>query len=311
MRKPPWFLSVSTWIRKDDNPIKAGTEARNPKNIILLEAQYGSLSTKLKMILPLAKMFKSILVNMRKSAKSIIHNPKIGKRRISLKDLEGLEKIAKENGVSTLGYTKVNPNHIFKNFEILYDNAIMLTMEMDKNLMAKGEGQESMNEIMRTYDGLGRVVNIMADYLRSKGYNCHASPAFGGDINTVPTAQDAGLGCIGKNGILISPEFGPSLRLAAVFVDIENLPFSKENEHEWITDFCESCNLCVKNCPAQAIYTKPTYNDQGGRVFIDPLKCIDPFSKGCSMCVTSCVFTSGKYDKIKSVYEQKNERASH
>lgn len=307
MRKPPWFLSVSTWIKKDDTPIQSGPLSRNPINIILLEAQFGIIKTKLKMIKPLFSMFKSILKNMRESAKSITKNPKVGKQHITQEDLGKVEAIAKEYGVSTIGYTKVNPNHIFKGFEILYDNAIMLTMEMDKDIMAKGPGQENMNEIMRTYDGLGIVVNRIADFLRGKGYNCHASPAFGGDINTVPAAQDAGLGYVGNNGIVISPEFGPCMRLATVFVDIENLPIKKENEHEWIADFCTTCNLCVKKCPAQAIYTEPRYNEQGGRVYLDPLKCVDPFSKGCSICVSSCVFTGGHYDKIKTANDKRKQ----
>lgn len=310
MRKPPWFISVSTWIKKDDNPFKSGANSRKPINIILLEAQFGSLSTKLKMIRPLVKMFKSILINMRESAKSITQNPKIGKQHITDEELATMESIAKEYGVSTIGYTKVNHDFIFENFEILYDNAIMLTMEMKKDIMIKGPGQENMNEIMRTYDDLGIAVNRIANYLREQGFNCHASPAFGGDINTVPAAQDAGLGFIGKNGILISPEFGPCMRLAAVFVDIENLPLAKENKHGWIADFCDSCNLCVKKCPAQAIYKEPSFNDKGGKVFVDPLKCVEPFSKGCSLCVSSCVFTGGNYDKIKKAYGAKKVRQS-
>lgn len=302
MRKPPWFISVSTWIKKDDSPVKSGPKARDPIIIPLLEMQYGSITTKLKMVGKLMSMFKSIMVNMRESAKSITKNPKLGKRTISKADLEKLESIAKEYGVSTIGYTKIDPDFIFKGFEILYDNAIIVTMEMDNNIVGKGTGQENMNEIMRTYDGLGQVVNRIADFLREQGYNCHASPAFGGDINTVPAAQAAGLGYIGHNGILVSPEYGSCLRLAAVFVDIDNLPIPEKNEYEWIADFCNSCNRCVEKCPAQAIYREPHFNDKGGRVYIDPIKCVGPFSNGCSTCVSSCVFTGGHYDRLKEVF---------
>ncbi|NME72917.1 4Fe-4S dicluster domain-containing protein [Flammeovirga aprica] len=304
-RRPPSFISVSTWIKKEDQTIKSGPDARLPIIVPILEMQYGTITEKLKMIGPLFDMFKSIMINMRKSAKSIIFNPKLGKRQITEEHLKELKNKANELGISTIGFTKVNANHIFKDFEILYDNAIILTMEMNKGLMAKGPGQENMNEIMRTYDGLGIAVNEIADFLREKGYNCHASPAFGGDINTVPAAQDAGLGFVGNNGILISPEYGPCMRLAAVFVDIENLPFPENNEHGWIADFCNSCNKCIKKCPAQAIYKTPHYNENGGRVYIDPVKCAEPFSRGCSLCVSSCVFTGGHYDKIKRGYEMK------
>ncbi|KJS82378.1 MAG: hypothetical protein JM58_15135 [Peptococcaceae bacterium BICA1-8] len=93
-------------------------------------------------------------------------------------------------------------------------------------------------------------MNKIADFLREKGYNCHPSPAIGG-------AQDANLGCIGKNGVLITPEFGPCVRLAAIFIDVDNLLIAKENEHMWIAEFCKTCNSCVKACPAGAIYEEP------------------------------------------------------
>ena len=136
----------------------------------------------------------------------------------------------------------MNPDFIFKDFEILYDNAIILIMEMDKDAIASGPSAECVKEIIRTYVELGVVVNRIADFLRERGYNCHPSPAIGGDINTVPTAQDANLGCMGKNGILVTPDYGPCLRIAAVFIDAENLPMAQGNDHMWIADFCETCN---------------------------------------------------------------------
>ena len=62
------------------------------------------------------------------SAKRLKDNPHRGVRKISEQTLKELEDYAHELGVSTIGYTKINPNHIFNDFEILYDNAIMLTM---------------------------------------------------------------------------------------------------------------------------------------------------------------------------------------
>ena len=196
----------------------------------------------------------------------------------------------------------MNPNFIFEDFEILYDNAIMLTMEMKRDRIANSPSAACMGEIMRTYAGLGFAVNRIADFLRERGYDCHPSPAIGGDINTVPTAQDANLGCIGKNGILVSPEYGPCMRLAAVFVDVDNLPFAEENEHLWIADYCETCDRCVRQCPGGAIYEKPTFLADGTRVFLEREKCAPAFSAGCSICISACPFTKGHYDRIKDAY---------
>jgi ferredoxin len=305
MKKPPFFLSVSSWITGADRPIKHGPQSRRAVMIPLLIMQYGSIKAKMKSFATLKHYFVQSIKSMRESAKNITQNPKTGIKSIDAQTLQELESFAKELGVSSIGYTKVNPNFIFKDFEILYDSAMMLTMEMNKQLIDTSPSQACNQEIFRTYAALGIAVNKIADFLRDRGYNCHPSPAIGGDINTVPTAQDAKLGCIGKNGIVVTPEFGPCVRLAAVFIDVDNLPFTEDNEHLWIADFCEKCKRCVRKCPGAAIYSEAQFLDDGSRIYIDREKCAPYFSEGCSVCISSCVFTGGHYDEIKDGYFRK------
>lgn len=308
-RRPPSFLSASTWITDDDNPVQSGPKARPAIIIPLLVIQYGSLKAKIKSVFPLRKEAIRLFRSMRESARNIKKNPRSLKKAIDKETLAEVESLARKLGCSDIGYTKVNPNYIFQDFEILYDNAIMLTMEMNKEAIESGPSAECMREIVRTYVELGVAVNQIADYLRDNGYNCHPSPAIGGDINTVPTAQDANLGCIGKNGILITPKHGPCVRLAAVFIDVDNLPLARNNDHKWIQDFCETCNRCVRKCPTGAIYSEPHFIKDYGQVFIDPEKCAPPFSEGCSICISSCVFTRGRYDRLLRVHNRRIEQS--
>jgi epoxyqueuosine reductase QueG len=236
---------------------------------------------------------------MHQSAKGIRDNPRSGRKRIGEETLRELKSFALTLGVSEIGYTRVNRNFIFRGFEILYDNAIIFTMKMNKEIIDTSPSNEAGREIWRTYANLGTAVNRIAGFLRERGLNCQASPAAGGDIATVPTAQDANLGCIGKSGILITPEHGPCVRLAAVFADVEDLPIARGNDHLWISDFCESCNRCVQMCPGGAIHRYPALLTDGSRVFVDPEKCAPFFSNSCSICVSSCVFTGGNYERIK------------
>ena len=138
-----------------------------------------------------------------------------------------------------------------------------------------------------------------------------AAPAIGGAVSYVPLAQKAGLGVIGKHGLLISDkDYGPSLRLAAVFTDIENLPFCEKNPHMWVKDFCNSCNKCVRACPAGAIYENSiaVNGNQNTRQCIDNSKCATPFANdyGCTVCVKSCTFYNGDYIKIKNAFLKKS-----
>lgn len=70
-----------------------------------------------------------------------------------------------------------------------------------------------------------------------------------GDLSHKHTAQAAGLGRLGKNSLLITPQFGNRVHLVSVVTDVDLVP-------DLLLDWnpCpEGCTLCVKACPAAAI----------------------------------------------------------
>ena len=72
-------------------------------------------------------------------------------------------------------------------------------------------------------------------------------------------AARAGLGFIGKNHMLINPEFGPQVLLGEIITDL------KLQGDGPITNNCADCNKCIKNCPTGAL------RENGG---FDANKCI-------------------------------------
>ncbi len=117
-----------------------------------------------------------------------------------------------------------------------------------------------------TYFHHYRTVNALIDQitlrglllLQDRGYNAITVPA----SQTVNDAEDdysaifphktaavsAGLGWIGRNGLFISSQYGPRLRLGTILADY---PLTEENQI--IDSGCGDCNACVKNCPAMAL----------------------------------------------------------
>ncbi len=67
-------------------------------------------------------------------------------------------------------------------------------------------------------------------------------------FNHKMAATSAGLGWIGKNGLLISTEYGPRLSLVTVLTDASLDP-DAPMEHS----LCGDCTLCMQYCPSQAI----------------------------------------------------------
>lgn len=59
----------------------------------------------------------------------------------------------------------------------------------------------------------------------------------------------AGLGCIGRNNLLVTPEYGPRVRLRALFLHVELAPTGPV-----VFDPCADCKVhCRRVCPEQAM----------------------------------------------------------
>ncbi len=67
-------------------------------------------------------------------------------------------------------------------------------------------------------------------------------------ISAKHAAQAAGLGTIGKNTLLITPEYGNMVWISVVLteMDLEPDPLMK-------TNLCNDCDLCITVCPVHAI----------------------------------------------------------
>jgi epoxyqueuosine reductase len=69
-----------------------------------------------------------------------------------------------------------------------------------------------------------------------------------GEINHKTVAAVAGLGNIGLSRLLLTPDFGPFVRLGTI---ITNAPLSIDQPLE--ENPCDQCDLCRTACPAEAI----------------------------------------------------------
>jgi len=238
-----------------------------------------------------------------KAITTISQNPVQVKKTISTEELAGFEEFAKTKGIGVIGYAKLAPRLIFKERAVLYDNAIILIMEMDREAISKAPSVETFKTVMSTYDILGKVTNSLVDRLRNMGFQAQASHPLGGLVLYPPLAVEAGLGWIGRHGLLITPQFGPRQRIAAIFVNIDNLPIANTNEHSWIGEFCNQCGKCIKTCPANAILNQPIKHSSERKTHITRGKCLPVFvsQEGCSICIKECTFNQKDYYDLRKM----------
>lgn len=299
--------------KKRHNKRKDITSIENAQKTFVVPqmiSQSQDMSSKIKTVSIFTKYKIGSMNPIKQSYNYLFNRPIKSKKRINLKDLNEFELLAKNLGIDTIGYTKVDRSFIFENKSIKFSNAIILIMKMDHSIIQRAPSKESEKEIYRTYSQLNKAINKLSYFLNIKGYKTQVGNALGGDVNYPRLAEKAGLGLIGKNGILISEKFGPSIRIAAIYCDIKNLNYTDSDKYLWIKDFCNSCNNCVDKCPANAIYKDTKIYEDGNEKHIDYKKCAISFSKnnGCSVCLKECLFFKNDYDKLYTAYKIRRDK---
>lgn len=104
---------------------------------------------------------------------------------------------------------------------------------------------------------LDTIVTTGAQFLRSAGYDAKACTvdSIHKDENALTplphktVATRAGLGWIGKNCLLVTPEFGPAVRISTILTDAPLAYAQPVTESK-----CGGCTQCQRHCPAQAIH---------------------------------------------------------
>ncbi|MBC8498481.1 4Fe-4S binding protein [Candidatus Bathyarchaeota archaeon] len=243
--------------------------------------------------------------NMNLASTSVDENPVEPKVEVDEPTLEELRGYARSLGLGELGYTKLPRKLIFKEKAVLYDNVIVLSMEMDRAKIEKAPSTETRIMILETYNELGIAANRITEFLRERGYGAQAGHPLGGVTIYPPLGELAGMGWHGRHGMLITPEYGPRHRLAAVYTSIGNLPLSDMNSHAWIGEFCKTCGRCIEACPSGAILDTPVSHENGVVTHIERDLCFPVFLRqhGCSICIKECTFNRTSYESLRSNWE--------
>lgn len=208
---------------------------------------------------------------------------------------ENVSAFAREVGADLVGSTAVMERFVFEGTDIGHPWVIVLGMEMDFDLIQTAPERESGIEVLHVYWKLGEVANRVAEHIRSLGYRAtaHHPRAFSDAHPTILhtlSAYEAGLGEVGRLGVLITEEFGPRVRLATITTDLE-LP-QGERKDIGILKFCHGCHICEEACEDGAIPAERSIVREHVKYTIDYKKCLPNFAKydGCNICVAVCPF---------------------
>ncbi len=176
-------------------------------------------------------------------------------------------------------------------------HVIVVVMPMDRDLLATVPSALSGAATGLGYSHDTATLLSLTQYIRNLGYDAVASA--NDSALAVPLAIKAGLGEYGRLGLLITPEFGPRLRLGKIFT---NLPLAHDAPKGFgVKAFCDICQACSAGCPVKAIPDGPPGPPPPGPSYIkgvvkwtvDAEKCFGYWAQqntDCSICIRVCPY---------------------
>lgn len=145
---------------------------------------------------------------------------------------------------------------------------------------------------------LREYLNELIDFMKEElGTEAHFKPMVDtGELIDVAVAARAGIGFIGRNGLLITKEFGSYVYLGEI---ITNIPFDPDS----LVDYdCGDCMRCIDGCPTQALLGNGEINAQKCLSYQTQTKDYMPEEYrrkmgkviyGCDICQIVCPYNQG------------------
>ena len=181
----------------------------------------------------------------------------LAEARVEVTDKSWMTRLVKKTGLffgaEMVRITRIDPRWIYSNVDISHQYAILVVVTHDRAFSGTSPSHLSGATVTDTYSRLKFITTRLADFIRGLGYEANSSDVTGSntELLLVPMAIDAGIGEYSRSGIVLSPEFGPNMRIQPVTTD---LPLEVDKPVSFgVEEFCLVCEECALYCPAQAI----------------------------------------------------------
>ncbi len=274
----------------------------------LFRSQPGLLSADAKLSDPMLFAIPEASFTLTEAMQSMVEGGP-AKDKVPLPDnpkrTEQVKSLARYFGALDVGITELRPEHVYSNvgrgpgewgapLEVEHRYAIAFTVEMDHEIMGAAPNAPVVAESARQYVEAGRVAVQLAHVLRTWGYPARAHMDGNYRLICPLVARDAGLGEIGRMGLLMTPRMGPRVRIAVVTTDLELVP-DLDKPDASVVDFCIQCGKCADNCPPKAIPFDDRIEVDGAlRWKIDSDKCFrywTAIGTDCGRCMAVCPYS--------------------
>jgi len=224
-----------------------------------------------------------------------------------------LKSAAKAAGADLVGAAALDPfrpggtclpSHMLERFS----NAASVAVRLDPAIFERIEGAptpEYAQHYRQANAKLDGITAALVNWITARGFAACAIPASEivdeanqlGRISHKAVARLAGIGWQGKSLLIVSPQYGPRIRLSTVLTDIPLVPDKP------LKNRCGTCRECTRACPASAIKNIRTAERYASREeALDLRRCVEQTlrfkscpgigAQICGVCVKVCPFGS-------------------
>ncbi len=228
-------------------------------------------------------------------------------RRIDLSREEATRRVkgfAKHLGALDVRVTRLKDYHVYSHAgrrlhnwgeknNTQHTHAIVFSSEMDHEMVHSTPQAPAATESAVQYMHLANIGIALAMYLSKLGYSARAHIDGNYQVLATAVAHEAGIGELGRLGLIITATHGPRVRLAVVTTDlelIEDRPINFGVQH-----FCEICKKCADNCPSTSIEFGDKKNVRGVVKWQSQMETCYKFWRkagtDCAICLAVCPYS--------------------
>jgi ferredoxin len=216
---------------------------------------------------------------------------------------EAIKAVARFLGAADVGIAPLEPGFVYSHrgrplerhgepVQLDHSHAIVLVFPMREPWVGTSPELVATAETARVYQHSADACYALARALRRLGAPARAHVDSNYLVMCPPLAARAGLGELGRSGLLVHRTLGPGVRLGVVTTA---LPLAPDTPMcHGIGAFCTRCEKCARHCPAGAIPLGPPRRSAGvDRWPLEAERCYHTWrvqGSDCGVCVRVCPF---------------------
>jgi epoxyqueuosine reductase QueG len=200
---------------------------------------------------------------------------------------QALKAYAAELGISICGVAEYDDKYTFEEHRAkqVGDRVVICALEIDYDSNQTAPSVRAEKAKLTCSAELNARMAKLQEFLVAHGHRARQNR---NEIVLLHYAVAAGLGQLGLNGQVLTPQAGSRCRMGSLGTDA---PLLIDGPKDYgVPRICDACQVCVRRCPSGAIPLKRAFHRGIEKSKINPARCAPVVAKAhhCAVCIKVC-----------------------